>query len=86
MKSEGFDIMKEALFHHFLDTSEKGYGKSTYLRLVDVSGKIHSCLLMRKSRVTPRKHVTIPRLELVAAVLFVKIEALIRRKDLLDRQ
>ena len=35
---------------------------------------------MGKSRVTPKKYVTIPRLELVAAVLSVKIEVLIRRK------
>ena len=35
---------------------------------------------MGKSRVTPKKYVTIPRLELVAAVLSVKISARIRRK------
>ena len=45
-----------------------------------LSGKIHCCLLMGKSRVTPKKYVTIPRLELVAAVLSVKIAALIRRE------
>ena len=33
---------------------------------------------MGKSRVTPKKYVTIPRLELVAAFLSVKIAALIR--------
>ena len=35
---------------------------------------------MGKSRVTPKKYATIPRLELVAAVLSVKIAALIRRE------
>ena len=35
---------------------------------------------MGKSRVTPKKYVTIPYLELVAAVLSVKIAALIRRE------
>ena len=45
-----------------------------------LSGKTHCCLLMGKSRVTPKKYVTIPRLELVAAVLSVKIAALIRRE------
>ena len=80
IKPEGFGIIKEASLHHFSDASEEGYGQSTYLRLVNVSGKIHCCLLMGKSRVTPKKYVTIPRLELVAAVLSVKIAALIRRE------
>ena len=35
---------------------------------------------MRKSRVTSKNYVTIPRLELVAAVLSLKIAALIRRE------
>ena len=48
--------------------------------MFNVSGKIHCCLLIEKSRVTPKKYVTIPRLELVAAVLSVKIAALIRRE------
>ena len=80
IKPEGFGIIKEASLHHFSDASEEGYGQSTYLRLVNVSGKIHCCLLMGKSRVTPKKYVTIPHLELVAAVLSVKIAALIRRE------
>ena len=78
IKPEGFGIIKEASLHHFSDASEEGYGQSTYLRLLNVSGEIHWCLLMPKSRVTPKKYVTIPCLELVAAVLSVKIAALIR--------
>ena len=61
-------------------TPSEVYGQSTYLQLVNVSGKIHCCLLMGKSRVTPKKYVTIPRPELIAAVLSVKIAALIRRE------
>ena len=72
-------MIKETSYHHFSDVLE-GYGQSTYLRLVNVSGKIHCCLLMGKSRVTPKKYVTIPRLELVAAVLSVKIAALTGRE------
>ena len=47
---------------------------------VNVSGKIHCCLLMGKSRETPKKYVTIPRLKLVAVVLSMKKAALIRRE------
>ena len=77
IKPEGFGIIKKTSLHHFSDTSE-GYGQSTYLRLVNVPGKTHCCLLMGKSRETPTKYMTIPRLELVAAVFSVKVAALIR--------
>ena len=80
IKSEGFGIIKEEAFHHFSDASEEGHGQSTYLRLVNVSGKIHCCISMGKSRATPKKYVTIPRLELVAAVLSMKIADLIIRE------
>ena len=80
IQPEGFGIIKEASLHHFSDASEEGYGQSTYLRLVNVSGKIHCCLLMGQSRVIPKKYVTILHLELVASVLSVKIAALIRRE------
>ena len=82
IKPEGFGIIKEASLHHFSDASEECYGQSTYLQLVNVYGKAHCCLFMGKSRVTPKKYVTILRPKLVAAVLSVtkKIVALIRRE------
>ena len=76
VKSEGFGIIKKASLYHISDASEEGYEQSVYLQLV----KIHCCLLMRKSRVTPKKYVTIPRLDFVAAVLFVRVVALIKSK------
>ena len=79
IKPEGFDIIKEASIHNFSDASEESYGESTYLQLINVFGKIRCCLLMGKSGVKPKKHVTIPRLELVAVVLSVPIAALTRR-------
>ena len=80
IKTKGFGIIKEKSLHHLSEASEVGYIQSTYLRLVHVSGKIHCCLLMRKSRVTPKKYVTISRLKLVVAVLSMKIATLIRRE------
>ena len=58
IKPEDFGIIKEPPIHNFSDASEEGYGQSTYLRLVNVSGKVHCYLLMGKSRVTPKKYVT----------------------------
>ena len=80
IEPEGFRIIKEASLHHFSDASEEGYEQSTYLRLINVSGKIDCCLLMGKSSVTPKKYLTIPRQELVAPVLSVKIATPIRRE------
>ena len=80
IKPQGFGTIKASSLHHFSDVSEEGFGQSTYLWLVNVFGNFHCCLLMRKSRVTPKKYVTAPHLELVVAVLSVKIAALIRRK------
>ena len=45
----------------------------TVLRLEDESGKVHVSFVMGKARVTPRKTVSIPRLELAAATISVNI-------------
>ena len=65
--------------HHFSDASLIGYGSCSYLRVVGVD-TIHCSLLFGKSRVAPTKIVTIPRLELTAALLSVKISVMLRRE------
>ena len=54
----------ETSLHLFSDVSEKGYGQYSYIRLVNDEGKIHCSLLVGKSRVTPKKFLPIPRLNL----------------------
>ena len=49
----------------------KAYGQCSYLRNVDENGK--ASIVMAKSRVAPSKTITVPCLELMAAVLSVKI-------------
>ena len=66
--------------HHFSDASEKAYGCCSYLRCIAKDGRIHTALILSKSRVTPIKPITIPRLELQAAVLATKVDALLRRE------
>lgn len=69
--------------HQFSDASTSGYDQCSYLRLIDESDQVHCSLLLGKSRVTPLKPVTVPRLELSAAVLSVKIaSALVQELDL----
>ena len=74
-KPEGFGQVKTAQFHHFSDASMSGYGNCTYLRLEDDQGSIHCSLVMGKSRVSPLKRVTTPRLELTAAVVSTTISS-----------
>ena len=68
----------EFSLHHFCDASQVGYGVASYLRSVDANGNASCCLLMAKSRLAPLKTVTIPRLELSAAALAVKLDEFIR--------
>ena len=66
--------------HHFSDASVKGYGQCSYVRMIDEQQRIHCTLVMGKSRVAPLKPVTVPRLELTAAVCSVRISQQLRRE------
>ena len=65
--------------YHFSDASERSYGACSYLRIITPEGKIHVALLASKGRLAPLKTMTIPRLELTAAVTAVKLDQLIRK-------
>nr|XP_049464887.1 uncharacterized protein LOC125907318 [Anopheles coluzzii] len=56
-------------FHTFTDASEAAYGACVYARCESAAGEVRISLLASKSRVAPLKRVTLPRLELSAAVL-----------------
>lgn len=57
----------------FSDASFSGYGAVVYLRQENQEGDVCSSLLIAKARVAPLKPVTVPRLELTAAVTAVKL-------------
>ncbi|XP_050315300.1 uncharacterized protein LOC126749647 [Anthonomus grandis grandis] len=59
--------------HGFSDASQMAYGACIYIVSTDINNKIHSHLLCSKTRVAPLKVVTIPRLELCAALLLSEL-------------
>ena len=66
---------KSIELHSFSDASISGYGQCSYVRMVNDQQKVHCSLVMAKSWVTPLKPVTVPRLELTAAVVSTNISA-----------
>jgi len=69
----GDDEIADIQLHGFSDSSATAYGACLYLRVVNINGKCTTNLICSKSRVAPLKTVSIPRLELLAAVLLVRL-------------
>ena len=80
IKPSDFGEVKHALLHHFADASQIAYGAVSYIRLVSVDGRIHCAFLMGKSRLAHVKTMTIPRLELSAAVVVIQLDKMLREE------
>lgn len=65
--------------HHFSDASNKGYGQCSYIRLLSDT-RVHCAFIMGKARVAPLKVVTIPRLELTAAVVSAAVSGMLKEE------
>ena len=70
--------LKSIEIHNFADASSYAYAACSYLRLVDTDDNIFCAFVIAKSRLAPVKAVSIPRLELTAAVLAVRLNALVK--------
>ena len=79
-KPPGFGQITSFQIHHFADSSSEAYGACSYLRLTNEQGSIHCCLLIGKCRLAPLKTLSIPKLELTAAVLAVRLDIMIRKE------
>lgn len=66
-------------FHGFADASEMAYGAAIYVR-VQKGTEVFCNLMTAKSRIAPIKTLSIPRLELNAAVLLVELMNEVREK------
>jgi len=79
-KPANFGHTISAELHHFSDASTRGYGQCSYLRLKKDQGQVHCSFVIGKARVTPLKPITVPRLELTAAVVSVKTSEQLQRE------
>ncbi|KAG7307061.1 hypothetical protein JYU34_007195 [Plutella xylostella] len=61
--------------HCFCDASQRAYGTCIYLRSTNSNGDVNVSLLTAKSRVAPIQLMTIPRLELSAALLGAELSS-----------
>lgn len=59
--------------HGFSDASLKAYGACIYIRAIYTDNTVSTNLVTSKSRIAPIKTVSVPRLELCAAVLLSKL-------------
>ena len=59
--------------HFFSDASEIAFGAVAYMRVIYERGEVKCRLVMSKSRISPIKPLTMPRLELQAAVLSIRL-------------
>ena len=77
------DAVVEVQLHIFCDASEAAYGSVAYFRFSLKSGG-HKCeFVLSKSKLAPIKVITLPRLELSAAVTAVRMyKTIIRETDL----
>ncbi|XP_035980606.1 uncharacterized protein LOC118556656 isoform X5 [Fundulus heteroclitus] len=65
--------------HHFSDACDHGYGTVSFLRMT-TTNKIHVVFMLGKARVAPLKQMTIPRMELTAAVLAAKVDKMLKKE------
>ena len=79
-KPLNFGEVKEVQLHLFSDASRVGYAAVAYLRIKDTNDNIHIAFVMGKARLAPLREITIPRLELTAAVLSVKLSTIIHEE------
>ena len=72
------DVLSETL-HTFVDASQDAYGAVVYLKVSYESGSVSSRLVAPKTRVAPLAATSIPRLELMAAILGLRLTESVSR-------
>jgi len=71
-----YENMQKCQLHVFSVASTTGCGAVCYLRAVDRNGNVSCTLAMSKARLVSKGETSIPRLELIAAVMAVQLEGI----------
>ncbi len=79
-KASNFGDAVNIQLHTFCDASKIAYAACTYLRYENSKGQVCTALVMARSRLAPIKDISIPRLELTAAVLGVRQSSLVEQE------
>lgn len=74
--AETADVARE--LHIFCDASEWAYDSVAYMRTVNNQGQIHVSFVLSRSRVAPRKQLSMPRLELCAGLTGAELAHLLQ--------
>lgn len=72
--------------HVFCDASELVYGAVAYLWVKDKLESIHVIFIMARSRIAPKRQLSIPRLELCAALAGAKLAHLLSSELTIPQQ
>ena len=64
----------------FSDGSKHAYGTVAYSRFLTLSGNYETAIIAAKSKITPARQITIPRIELCAAVLSCRLREKIQQE------
>lgn len=75
-----FGRIVTAQLHNMSDALKTGDGQYSYLRLVDENGRIHFSLVLGIASVAPLRSATIPRLELTAATVSVRVASVLKEE------
>jgi len=70
--------MQRCQFHYFADVSITAYGVVCFLHSVDNKNNIVCSFIMSKSHLAPLDEVSVSSLELMAAVLAIKLEMMVK--------
>ena len=76
VKEKDFQRVISASVHHISEALEIENGQGSHLRLVQT----HGSWLIGKSSIAPTKYMSIPRLELTAAILSIKMLQLMQKE------